>query len=53
MADSDNGNGRKPFTMNLKTDIMDGFKTYCEKNGFMPSRRIEVLVKKDMDDNKG
>ena len=40
--------GRKPFTINLKVDVIDKFKIYCDKEGFLPSRRIEVLMKEDI-----
>lgn len=54
VSDSDkNGNGRKPFTMNLNPDLMEKFKVYCEKHGYLPSRRIEVLMKKEIEERGG
>jgi len=51
MADSNgNGNSRKPFTMNLKPELMEEFKKFCEEHGYLPSRRIEILMKKDVEE---
>jgi len=48
----ENGNGRKTVTMNLKSDLLEEYREYCEKHGFVLSRRLEVLMKKDLEENK-
>lgn len=52
MASESDGNGRVPFTISLKPEILEEFRQMCEKHGYMPSRRLEVLMKKDIEDDK-
>ena len=47
-----NGNGRKTVTMNLKSDLLEEYRQYCEKHGYALSKRLEVLMRKDLDKNK-
>lgn len=54
MASDSDGNGRVPFTVSLKPDVLEEFKALCEKHGFLPSRRLEILMRKDVEaDNDG
>ena len=48
MADT-NGNGRKPVTLSIKSELLDNYSNFCEKNGMMLSRRIEVLLQNDLE----
>ena len=52
LEDKLNGNGRKPFTVNLKAEVMNGFKQHCDENGYLPSRRLEILMARDVDENQ-
>ncbi len=43
------GKGRRPFTINLRDDRMKEFIEYCKNYGYLPARRLEVLMIKDME----
>ena len=43
------GNGRKPVTLSLKSELLDKYSNYCEEHGMVLSRRLEVLILKDLE----
>ena len=43
---------RKIYTMSLNKSIKEEFDSYCEKHGMKPSKRIDVLMKRDMKNEK-
>ena len=44
-----NGNGRKPVTLSLRSELVDNYSKYCQEHGMVLSRRLEVLIQKDLD----
>ena len=40
---------RKPVTISLKADLLSKYKEYCKRRGMFLSRRIEVLIRKDLE----
>lgn len=48
-----NGNGRKTYSFSLKPNIIRDFTNLCNKHGFALSKRIEILLLKDIDKNAG
>ena len=46
-----NGNGRKAVTWNVKHDVLQAFSKHCESKGMLPSRRVEILILKDIKEN--
>ena len=40
--------GRKAVTMSLKADLWDKYSKYCEEQGMVMSRRVEILLEKDL-----
>jgi len=47
--DITNGNGRKPITFSIKSELLNVFSKYCEEHGYIMSRRVEVLIKRDLE----
>ncbi len=39
---------RKPVTVSLYSDLLERYKKYCNLNGMMLSRRLEILMEKDL-----
>ncbi len=46
------GKGRRPFTIHLKAKAMKVFKEYCETQGYLLARRLEILMIRDMNKEK-
>ena len=44
------GKLRKPVTVSLKVDLLDKYSKYCEEQGMFLSRRLEILMEKDLKD---
>lgn len=44
-----NGNGRKPVTLSLKSELLEQYSKYCEEHGMVLSRRVEVLINQDLE----
>jgi hypothetical protein len=36
---------KKKVTLSLETKIYDDFQKYCEENGLMPSKKVEIFMK--------
>ena len=43
-----NSKGRRPITLSLKEKLLNEYLEYCKENGMVLSRRIEVLIKRDL-----
>jgi len=41
---------KKILNIRIDEDLSNKFKNYCKKNGYSISKRIRVLIKKDMDE---
>ena len=39
---------KTPITLSITTEIMDKYRKYCEKYGMIISKRVEILIEKDM-----
>ena len=39
---------RKPVTVSLKADLFNKYRKYCDDNGMLISRRVEVLLEQDL-----
>jgi len=44
---------RKKVTLSLDFDTYKKFQKYCEENDIMLSKRVERIMKKELDANKG
>lgn len=42
-------NNRRTYSVHLKCDIYDNFKAYCEVHGYSISRRLEIIMLKEID----
>ena len=41
--------GRKAVTLSIKSDLLDDYSKYCEEHGMVLSRRVELLIQKDLE----
>ncbi len=39
---------RRPITLSLRAMLLDKYKEYCEKHGMILSRRVELLLERDL-----
>ncbi len=44
-----NGNGRKPVTLSIKSELLEKYTKYCQEHGMVISRRLEVLMQQDLE----
>ena len=44
-----NGNGRKPVTLSLKSELLGQYSAYCKEHGMVLSRRLEILIQRDLE----
>ena len=47
-----NESKKKNITLSLTKSLIDNYKTFCEKNGMSVSKRIEILMNKDLKKNE-
>ncbi len=47
-----NQKGRKAVTVSLKANVIDKYSEYCKQQGMILSRRLEILIEKDMIKNE-
>ena len=40
---------RKCVTVSLKVDLLDKYSKYCKEQGMFLSRRLEILMEKDLE----
>lgn len=45
--------GRKTVALSLDEDIYESYQKFCEKNHMILSRKVEALMKKELDDQNG
>ena len=43
---------KKKVTLSVDAKIYDSFKDYCEKNAIMLSKRIELMMKELLEEDK-
>lgn len=43
---------KKKVTLSLEAKVYDEFKDFCEKNAIMLSKKIELVIKNILDENK-
>lgn len=43
---------KKNITLSLTKGLIKDYKTFCEKNGMSVSKRIEILMNKDLMKNE-
>lgn len=43
---------RKAVTVSLKADLFNEYKKYCDQYGMFISRRVEILLEKDLNELK-
>ena len=43
--------GNKKVTLSIDSSIYDQFRDYCEDNAIMLSKKIELWIRKELDDN--
>lgn len=44
--------GRKTVALSLDEEIYENYQKYCEENHMILSRKVEALMKKDLDEKK-
>ena len=44
--------GNKKVTLSIDTSIYDSFKKYCEENAVMLSKKVEIWMKKELENQK-
>ena len=44
--------GRKTFALSLDERIYEKYKKYCEENDMILSRKVETLMKKELEEKK-
>jgi len=44
--------GRKTVALSLDEDVYEQYQKYCEKHHMILSRKVEALMKKELEDNK-
>ena len=44
---------KKKVTLSLDSEVYKKFQDYCEENDLMLSKRVERLIKKEMEREKG
>lgn len=43
--------GRKTFALSLDEKIYEKYKKFCEENNMILSRKVETLIKKELEEN--
>jgi hypothetical protein len=43
---------KKKVTLSIESGVYDSFKSYCDKNAVMLSRKIEMWIEDFLDKNK-
>jgi hypothetical protein len=43
----------KKVTLSIESSVYDKFKRYCDDNAIMLSKRVELCMKKILDESKG
>ena len=44
--------GKKKVTLSIDSEIYDKYKTYCEQNAIMLSKKIELFMKGELEAKK-
>ncbi|MBN2457784.1 hypothetical protein JXB31_01490 [Candidatus Woesearchaeota archaeon] len=44
--------GRKTVALSLDQDIYEQYQRYCEENHMILSRKVEALMKKELEEHK-
>lgn len=42
--------GRKTVALSVDEDVYDSYQKYCEENHMILSRKVEALMKKDLEE---
>ncbi|HOI18426.1 MAG TPA: hypothetical protein PLX15_01030 [Candidatus Woesearchaeota archaeon] len=45
--------GRKTIALSLDQDIYEQYKKYCKEHHMIVSRKVEALMKKELDEQNG
>jgi hypothetical protein len=45
--------GRKTIALSLDQDIYEQYQKYCEEHHMIVSRKVEALMKKELDEQNG
>ena len=45
--------GRKTVALSMDEDIYERYQKYCEENHMILSRKVEALMKKELDEQNG
>lgn len=40
------------WSIRMKQSLKDEFKKYCDKNGYSLNKRMNILIEKDLENNK-
>ena len=43
---------RQKVTLSIDSDIYKKYQAYCEENAFMLSKKIELIMKKELEEQK-
>ena len=52
MADK-NSNLKQKVTLSIESKTYNSYKKYCEENAIMLSKKIELFMKKELEESKG
>lgn len=44
--------GKKKVTLSIDSNVYDSYKKYCEENAIMLSKKIELFMKKELEENE-
>ena len=44
--------GRKTFALSLDEEVYEKYKKYCEQNDMILSRKVETLMKKELEERR-
>jgi len=44
--------GKKKVTLSIDSDIYDSYREYCEENAIMLSKKVELFMKRELEDEK-
>lgn len=43
---------KKKVTLSIDADVYDDYTKYCDENGFVVSKKVELFMKKEVEGNK-
>ena len=44
---------KKKVTLSIDSEVYNRYRTHCEENAIMLSKKIEIFMKKELEENSG